>query len=105
MLLLAATNLIIRDIYFAALALCIVCTLGAAAIMAFRISGSREMAILGLLALTTSRSFVDFSTSGLENPLTHLLLATFALVYLRHEQGAATFVTYQLTPWERRLRG
>jgi arabinofuranosyltransferase len=104
MLLLAATNFIIRDIYFAALALCIVCTLGAAAILAFRISGSRELAILGLLALTTSRSFVDFSTSGLENPLTHLLLAAFALVYLRHEQAAATFVTYQLTPWQKRLR-
>lgn len=104
MLLLVASNFFIRDIYFAALALCLVCSLGAVAIFALRISGSRLMAILGLLALTTSRSFVDFSTSGLENPLTHLLLATFAMVFLRHEQPQATFVTYRTTSWEERLQ-
>lgn len=32
-------------------------------------------------ALTLSRAFVDFSTSGLENPLTHLLLALFVWIY------------------------
>jgi arabinofuranosyltransferase len=32
-----------------------------------------------LLALAASRAFVDYSTSGLENPLTHLLLAMFWL--------------------------
>jgi arabinofuranosyltransferase len=33
--------------------------------------------------LTASRAFSDFSTSGLENPLTHVLLALFLVVYLR----------------------
>jgi arabinofuranosyltransferase len=32
-----------------------------------------------LMALAASRAFVDYSTSGLENPLTHLLLAAFWL--------------------------
>ena len=30
----------------------------------------------------TAKSFVDFSTSGLENPLTHLLLGAFFVLYL-----------------------
>lgn len=38
---------------------------------------------LGLLAL--ARGFVDFSTSGLEGPLLHLLLVLFVLVWLRRE--------------------
>lgn len=40
-------------------------------------------AIVGMASLLWSRSFVDYSSSGLENPLTHLLVATFVLVWLR----------------------
>jgi arabinofuranosyltransferase len=103
MLLLAGTNVLIPDLYFAALFLGICCSVVAAAIFAFGVAGSRALAVLGLLALTTSKSFVDYSTSGLENPLTHLLLALFALVYLRSEQEGTTFVSYALTGWEERL--
>lgn len=35
-----------------------------------------------LVALAGSRAFVDYSTSGLENPLSHLLLAAFWLIAL-----------------------
>lgn len=41
---------------------------------------------LTIAALTLSRAFVDYSTSGLENPLTHLLLALFLWVYFIHPQ-------------------
>jgi len=34
-----------------------------------------------LAVLVSSRAFTDYSTSGLENPLTHLLLASFFVVY------------------------
>jgi arabinofuranosyltransferase len=34
-------------------------------------------------ALLSSQAFIDYSTSGLENPLVNLLLATFAGVFLR----------------------
>lgn len=36
--------------------------------------------LLGVLAL--SRSFVDYSTSGLENPVSHLLIAVFVVIFL-----------------------
>lgn len=35
-----------------------------------------------LLVLSLSSSYIDFSTSGLENPLTHFLLAVFVIAYL-----------------------
>jgi arabinofuranosyltransferase len=38
-------------------------------------------AILGVTLLLSSRAFTDYSTSGLENPLTHLLLAAFVTTW------------------------
>jgi arabinofuranosyltransferase len=46
-------------------------------IYARHIAGGASMAAVGLLLLVLSKSFVDYSTSGLENPLTHLLVAAF----------------------------
>lgn len=44
----------------------------------------RQMATLAvLLVLLGSRAFIDYSSSGLENPLVHALLVGFLWVYLR----------------------
>jgi arabinofuranosyltransferase len=40
-------------------------------------------AVIGLSILTTSAAFVDYATSGLENPLTHLLLVGFYALFFR----------------------
>ncbi len=46
-------------------------------------SGGSASLLLGLLfLLSLSRSFVDYSSSGLENPLLHLLLLAYLAVYL-----------------------
>jgi arabinofuranosyltransferase len=63
------------DVYYTSLALAFVCSMSAVAILAFRIADSQRLALLGLAPLLLSKAFVDYSTSGLENPLTHLLLA------------------------------
>jgi len=42
---------------------------------------------LSALILSLSSGFVDFSTSGLENPLTHFLLVIFVLAYLAENQN------------------
>lgn len=52
-------------------------------ILGFGIARSRLSAILAVIILTLSKAFVDYSTSGLENPLSHLLLALFLLIYFR----------------------
>jgi arabinofuranosyltransferase len=38
--------------------------------------------ILTVLTLSLSNSFIDYSTSGLENPLTHFLLILFVIVFI-----------------------
>ena len=43
-----------------------------------------------------SKAFVDYSTSGLENPLTHLLLVCFLLVFLKRPLGDRSFLLLAL---------
>lgn len=40
---------------------------------------------IGLLALLSSRAFIDYSTSGLENPLVHFLILTLIVQFLIKE--------------------
>lgn len=47
----------------------------AAVVLARRVAQGTGAALLGLALLAGSKVFVDFSSSGMENPLTHLLLA------------------------------
>ncbi|HOI44639.1 MAG TPA: hypothetical protein PLX50_03395 [Candidatus Aminicenantes bacterium] len=74
-----------REIYFSVTALSFFITLAAAGIMAWRASSGPRSAAMALLLGSSSKAFVDYSTSGLENPLTHLLLVSFVLVFLRGE--------------------
>lgn len=49
---------------------------------------------LGWCMLVLSNAFVDYSTSGLENPLSHFLLIVFALLYIKfgdHRDGKQLF--------------
>ena len=41
--------------------------------------------ILAFGALLLSKSFIDFSTAGLENPLTHLLMVLYLIVFFRED--------------------
>jgi arabinofuranosyltransferase len=51
--------------------------------LAFRIAADRMTACLALVLLVFSKGFVEYSTSGLENPLTHLLLVMFLIAFWR----------------------
>ena len=51
--------------------------------LAFRIAADRLTACLALLLLVFSKAFVEYSTSGLENPLTHVLLVLFLVAFWR----------------------
>lgn len=42
--------------------------------------------LLAFATLTLSKSFVDFSTSGLENPATHLIAVLFVILYFKIEK-------------------
>jgi arabinofuranosyltransferase len=62
--------------WWAALSLGIVTTAGSAALLARHGTGG---AVVALALLVGSRSFVDYSTAGLENPLLHLILLALLL--------------------------
>ena len=60
----------------------------AVATLAFRLALTPWSAAVGVLTLVASSAFVDYSTSGLENPLTHLLLVIFLVRFLGHPLDA-----------------
>ena len=85
MFLLTALYLPTRDAYLAALLASF-----AASLLTFWLVARRDgFAALGVLILLFSKAFVDYSASGLENPLTHLLLVLFFIAFI--EKPASTF--------------
>lgn len=83
MLLLSLMDLATHEIYFSAIFLSIAISVTAVVLLGQRIALSPKEAALGILACVLSKAFIDYSTSGLENPLTHLILALFFIIYLR----------------------
>ena len=50
-------------------------------LLAFRLADDKRIAALCLLALPFSRAFMDYSSSGLENPASHFFVAAFVVVW------------------------
>jgi len=80
-----------QEIYFTSIILSILLTLLTVGIIGFRISSSLGSAILSLLILLISKSFIDYATSGLENPLTFLLLTVFYQQFFSRKISLVTF--------------
>ena len=85
LLLIAGLYGLTHEIYYSCVLLSLGISLAVVLLFAFRIAASASAAALGIVVFASSKAFVDYSTSGLENPLTHLLLALFLCVYL--EEG------------------
>jgi len=80
-----------QEMFLTPMAVSIVVTLLAVSILVAGLSKSGGAAVLAVAVLLFSRAFIDYSTSGLENPLTHLLLALFLLVFFRVQHGFWTY--------------
>ena len=80
MLLLAAACALTHETFFSTLCLGLATTL-IALLLLVKSARTPGHAVAALALLSLSRAFVDFSTSGLENPLTHLLVALFIYQY------------------------
>jgi arabinofuranosyltransferase len=76
------------QMYFLNIFISIAISLLMVSIFAFKVAASTKGAILGVLIFSLSKSFIDYSTSGLENPLTHLILLLFILVHLTQEKDS-----------------
>jgi arabinofuranosyltransferase len=68
--------------FYTSIALSLVMSVGAVLLFSLRLAGSVSLACLGISVLTVSKAFTDYSTSGLENPLTHFLIVLFLRVFL-----------------------
>lgn len=72
-----------RESFFTTIGLSLVVSLGAVILLTARGAKTSLTATGCILMLSLSRSFTDYATSGLENPLTHLLLIIFCSLYLQ----------------------
>ncbi len=87
MFLMSAAYRVTGEPYFTSIALSIVLTLVAIVLLGSRIANTPGRMIGAVLTLLYSRAFVDYSTSGLENALTHLLLVAFLIQYRGVRKG------------------
>jgi arabinofuranosyltransferase len=88
MLLISFGYFITGNIYYTGIFTSIVISIATVCIFAFAFPISIYSAILGISVLTASKAYIDYSTSGLENPLTHLILVLFFYIYIRWENSS-----------------
>ena len=77
---------VVRSGYFTAILASLTVTAAAVYVLVFRLARSWPAILLSVIAMVCSRGFVDYSTSGLENPLTHLLSLSFLALFLRRSE-------------------
>ena len=85
MLLVAVFDLITKDIYLTSIFLSLAISIVTIILLASKISKVEISALFGIVVLSFSKAFMDYSTSGLENPLSHLLVVLFFIVYFIHK--------------------
>ncbi len=82
MLVVAGATVLTGEYLLTTIVLSILVSLAAVGLLLGRVAVGAASAALGILILALSKAFVDYSTSGLENPLTHLLLVAMAAVWM-----------------------
>lgn len=87
MVLFTAAYAVTREPYFTAMALGAVCTLATVFLLARRLALTPWHVVPCVAALLSSKAFIDYSTSGLENPLTHVLLVVFLWLWWEEPAG------------------
>ena len=83
LLLLAPFYFVTREAFYTTIAVSLLVSAAALRLSERWFTRGGTDAVVLLLVLGLSRAFVDFSTGGLENPLSHLLVALFAHQLLR----------------------
>jgi arabinofuranosyltransferase len=73
------------QLYYTVVAISILVSIGAVLVLVFGVGRSMLSGVLAITILITSKAYIDYSTSGLENPLSHLILAIFLWIYFRSD--------------------
>jgi arabinofuranosyltransferase len=88
MLVLSSIYYFTREPYYTTIFLSMLISLIAVTLVVFLASRTVTGAFLSIITLVLAKSFVDYSTSGLENPLTHLILVVFLTLFFRYEPSS-----------------
>jgi len=81
--LLSASYYFTREPYYTTLFVSMTLSTIAVGLVAFKLAKDKGLAILAVMLLMFSKAFMDYSTSGLENPLTHFILAIYLLIFFK----------------------
>lgn len=95
MFLLSSIYFFTHEAYFTTLILSITISVTSVIVLVFFYARSTITGMAGVFLLAMSGAFLDYSTSGLENPLTHLLLLIF--VYIYYKESESTLWVFYLT--------
>lgn len=74
-----------REIYFTSIIVSIIISSLAVGLVYFKLGTTKKSAIFGLILLICSKSFMDYTTSGMEIALLYLWLAVFFFIYYKSE--------------------
>ena len=96
MFLLSGFYFITREIYYTSTITSMLISVCAVWLLLYKLSESIINSTLVALILILSKAFIDFSTSGLENPLTHLLIVLFFIVFFNQKKGDKKLLTLSI---------
>ncbi len=85
-----------NEIYFTSIYISIVLCMVAVGWLGFRVSAGKSGAVIGLLLLLASKAWVDYAASGLENPLSYLLVVFFFYIYFKYPIKQETILLLSL---------
>jgi arabinofuranosyltransferase len=92
LLLLTPVQFVTGEPHLTTIVVSVILSVGAVLLCAFVLAATPLAAVVGVLVLTLSRAFVDYSTSGLENPLSHFLIAAYLAVWIRRAPTGRSFL-------------
>lgn len=84
------------EFFYTAIVTSILVSIIALNVASRRLCSSVFGGVLLLVLCTSSKAFVDYATSGLENPLSHLLLVYFLMEYYDRSDGKNSILTLTL---------
>jgi arabinofuranosyltransferase len=85
--LLSACYYFVRDPFIVFYGLTLFLSMVVIYIFGMKFATAPARAVVGFSILVFSKSFIDYSTSGLENPLSHLLIIIFLYIFLEKDHG------------------
>jgi|GEM_PF-539679 len=74
------------NIYYATMLLSFAFSFAAVWLLVYKFAANKLFAISGLIVLLISKIFIDYTSSGLENPLTYFLIMLFLIYYFNNDE-------------------